>query len=343
MATVGQTEGTSGVKGRLMLQAVLNALFPCVHRRTTFPRSHCGAPPGAYVVCLDCGREIPYNWGWTRSSPPAALAAGAKGRQRRESAGGDAAGAQREPEAIQAQAPPETAPVTQPPPQLDATADAEASGEPAAIQAQAPPETAPVTQPPPRLDVTAAAEANGEPEALPIGGGDGLAAGIAPVASQPERGSSLTDESVCFTLASKDLPANGAGDSACQPLCFRLPARPGQTAAQPIAPTATLTEAAFPAAPVFRPSLFSTSESGVAEAPNGAHSTVESDARRYLERAGLRSRKVQVALRVLNSLMTGASAQPGDVALLVSWADPSNRGRSIGELAREVVEWAGSC
>jgi hypothetical protein len=94
---------------------------------------------------------------------------------------------------------------------------------------------------------------------------------------------------------------------------------------------------------VFRPSLFSTSESGVAEAPNGAHSTVESDARRYLERAGLRSRKVQVALRVLNSLMTGASAQPGDVALLVSWADPSNRGRSIGELAREVVEWAGSC
>ena len=310
MATVGQTEGTSGVKGRLMLQAVLNALFPCVHRRTTFPRSHCGAPPGAYVVCLDCGREIPYNWGWTRSSPPAALAAGAKGRQRRESAGGDAAGAQREPEAI---------------------------------QAQAPPETAPVTQPPPRLDVTAAAEANGEPEALPIGGGDGLAAGIAPVASQPERGSSLTDESVCFTLASKDLPANGAGDSACQPLCFRLPARPGQTAAQPIAPTATLTEAAFPAAPVFRPSLFSTSESGVAEAPNGAHSTVESDARRYLERAGLRSRKVQVALRVLNSLMTGASAQPGDVALLVSWADPSNRGRSIGELAREVVEWAGSC
>jgi hypothetical protein len=245
-----------------------------------------------------------------KSGPPAALAAETKERQRRESARGLAGSAQREPEVIQAKAPPETAPVTQPPPQLDATAAAEASGEPLAT--------------------------------LPVGGG-GLAAGVAPAASQPERGSSLTDESVCFTLPSKDLHANGAGDSACQPLCFRLPARPEQADPQPVAPTATLTEAAFPAAPVFRPSLFSTSENGVAEAPNGAHSTVESDARRYLERAGLRSRKVQVALRVLNSLMTGASAQPGDVAQLVSWADPSNRGRSIGELAREVVEWAGSC
>jgi hypothetical protein len=224
------------------------------------------------------------------------------------------------------------------------TAAAEASGEPEAIQAKALPDTAPVTQPPPRLDATAVADSNGDPPAtLPVGSGDGLATGTLPVASQPERSSSLTDESVCFTLPSKDSHANGAGDSACQPLCFRLPARPEQPDPQPIAPTATLTEAAFPAAPVFRPSLFSTSESGVAEAPNGAHSTVESDARRYLERAGLRSRKVQVALRVLNSLMTGASAQPGDVAQLVSWADPSNRGRSIGELAREVVEWAGSC
>lgn len=326
-----------------MLQAVLNALFPCVHRRTTFPRSHgrapAGTPPGAYVVCLDCGRVIPYNLGWTKPSPPAALAAEAKGRQRRESARGDAARAQREPEAIQAQSPPETAPATQPPLQLDATPAAEANGEPEAIQAKALPDTTPVTQPPPRLDVTPAAEASGEPPAaLPAGSGDGLAAGIPPVASQPERGSSLTDESVCFTLPSKDSHANGAGDSAC-----RLPARPEQPDPQPIAPTAALTEAAFPAVPVFLPSLFSTSESGVAEAPNGAHSTIESDARRYLERAGLRSRKVQVALRVLNSLMAGNSAQPGDVAQLVSWADPSNRGRSIGELAREVVEWAGSC
>jgi hypothetical protein len=94
---------------------------------------------------------------------------------------------------------------------------------------------------------------------------------------------------------------------------------------------------------VFRPSLFSTSASDVAKAPNGAHTTAESDGRRYLDRAGLRFRKVQVALRVLNSPMTGASAQPGDVAQLVSWADPSNRGRSVGELARQVVEWAGSC
>jgi hypothetical protein len=94
---------------------------------------------------------------------------------------------------------------------------------------------------------------------------------------------------------------------------------------------------------MFRPSLFSTSQGDVAKAPNGAHITAESDGRRYLDRAGLRFRKVQVALRVLNSLMTGASAQPDDVAQLVSWADPSNRGRSVAELARQVVEWAGSC
>ena len=55
-----------------MLQAILNSLFGCSHRRTTFPltpaRRTAGLPvpatsrPGTYVVCLDCGKELGYDW-----------------------------------------------------------------------------------------------------------------------------------------------------------------------------------------------------------------------------------------------------------------------------------------
>ena len=54
-----------------MLQSFLNTLFGCAHQRTTFPltpaRKSAGitAPSqrnGAYVVCLDCGREFNYDW-----------------------------------------------------------------------------------------------------------------------------------------------------------------------------------------------------------------------------------------------------------------------------------------
>ena len=54
-----------------MLQTFLNSLFPCTHRRTTFPltpgrKSGVAAPAvsrkGTYVVCLDCGKEFAYNW-----------------------------------------------------------------------------------------------------------------------------------------------------------------------------------------------------------------------------------------------------------------------------------------
>lgn len=54
-----------------MLQSLLNTLFGCSHRRTTFPltpsRSNGYGAPGAarngtYVVCLDCGKEFAYNW-----------------------------------------------------------------------------------------------------------------------------------------------------------------------------------------------------------------------------------------------------------------------------------------
>jgi hypothetical protein len=57
-----------------MLDAFLNSIFGCSHRRTSFPLtpSRRSALPGSnfsgtkrtsmYVVCLDCGKEFDYNW-----------------------------------------------------------------------------------------------------------------------------------------------------------------------------------------------------------------------------------------------------------------------------------------
>ena len=53
----------------MMLQSILNTLFSCSHRRTTFPltpakRNVCAGAATArtYVVCLDCGKEFAYDW-----------------------------------------------------------------------------------------------------------------------------------------------------------------------------------------------------------------------------------------------------------------------------------------
>jgi hypothetical protein len=62
-----------------MLRSIFNAMFGCTHRRTTFPltpaRRGAGRLPGsarsgAYVVCLDCGREFGYNWDEMRVGDP---------------------------------------------------------------------------------------------------------------------------------------------------------------------------------------------------------------------------------------------------------------------------------
>ena len=52
-----------------MITSLLNSLFGCSHRRTTFPitparRSGFASSnnKGTYVVCLDCGKEFGYNW-----------------------------------------------------------------------------------------------------------------------------------------------------------------------------------------------------------------------------------------------------------------------------------------
>jgi hypothetical protein len=49
----------------------VTSLFGCTHARCTFPmtatkmgprRSGQLAPAKTYVVCLDCGKEFPYDW-----------------------------------------------------------------------------------------------------------------------------------------------------------------------------------------------------------------------------------------------------------------------------------------
>jgi hypothetical protein len=50
-----------------MMNVLMNALFGCSHRRTTFPLTPArkignALRNGTYVVCLDCGKEFDYNW-----------------------------------------------------------------------------------------------------------------------------------------------------------------------------------------------------------------------------------------------------------------------------------------
>jgi len=52
-----------------MIASIMNSLFGCSHRRTTFPITPARRAgfnnsnnKGTYVVCLDCGKEFGYNW-----------------------------------------------------------------------------------------------------------------------------------------------------------------------------------------------------------------------------------------------------------------------------------------
>jgi hypothetical protein len=53
-----------------MLSKVMDALFGCIHANYRFPRTlkpvrnSEGVPskPRTYVVCLDCGQDVPYDW-----------------------------------------------------------------------------------------------------------------------------------------------------------------------------------------------------------------------------------------------------------------------------------------
>lgn len=50
-----------------MLSRLMEALFGCWHARYSFPitvrpGSRRGSRVGTYVVCLDCGKELSYDW-----------------------------------------------------------------------------------------------------------------------------------------------------------------------------------------------------------------------------------------------------------------------------------------
>ena len=55
-----------------MITKLVDAFFGCWHHRYSFPitiRSRNSSRPstaasltGTYVVCLDCGKELPYDW-----------------------------------------------------------------------------------------------------------------------------------------------------------------------------------------------------------------------------------------------------------------------------------------
>ena len=52
-----------------MFSRVFDALFGCWHSRLSFPitvkkgpRSRAAFVTGTYVVCLQCGKEMPYDW-----------------------------------------------------------------------------------------------------------------------------------------------------------------------------------------------------------------------------------------------------------------------------------------
>ncbi len=50
--------------------SLFDFVFGCSHQRCSFPitmkgklrRSAAAAVTGTYVVCLDCGKEFPYDW-----------------------------------------------------------------------------------------------------------------------------------------------------------------------------------------------------------------------------------------------------------------------------------------
>jgi len=53
-----------------MMAKLFDAFFGCWHTHYSFPitvrrgsqRSPAASATGTYVVCLDCGKELPYDW-----------------------------------------------------------------------------------------------------------------------------------------------------------------------------------------------------------------------------------------------------------------------------------------
>ncbi len=60
---------------RVSLTGLANLFCGCSHGKTTFPIT---LQASTYIVCLECGRHLPYDWtrmrvtGWLTACPPAA-------------------------------------------------------------------------------------------------------------------------------------------------------------------------------------------------------------------------------------------------------------------------------
>ncbi len=61
-----------------MIRSLLDFIFCCQHRRTTFPRTQTiksgGAEEKTYVVCLNCGKQFAYDWENMRLGKPVDIA-----------------------------------------------------------------------------------------------------------------------------------------------------------------------------------------------------------------------------------------------------------------------------
>ncbi len=75
----GSLPGPSGSDGGFpMFRRLMEGIFGCSHTNYSFPRSHrpgqrrtgAAAMTGMYVVCLDCGKEFPYDWSQMRVIHP---------------------------------------------------------------------------------------------------------------------------------------------------------------------------------------------------------------------------------------------------------------------------------
>jgi hypothetical protein len=68
-----------------MMARLFDAFFGCWHSHYSFPRTirqknlrgnAAASVTGTYVVCLDCGKELPYDWTEMKVADPVAVAGG---------------------------------------------------------------------------------------------------------------------------------------------------------------------------------------------------------------------------------------------------------------------------
>jgi hypothetical protein len=253
-----------------MFQAVLNAVLVCHHRRTTFPVTSgrtAAALRRTYIVCLDCGAELAYDWKHMRVVPSGALTNGARLLESRGSSRRC------------------TSPVS-----LDSKAPTQATVRQAALTIAA-------------------------PEAALHAGENAYGASGEKQQCEPN-------------------PTRASQSGACEDeIALPEHLKPVAERASPWSSGGTSVQ------PAIRP--MSAQPWLPADAARAAdRSGAAAGSGQYVVRAKLRMQQVQVALRVLNALMTGIAAQPDDVAKLRSWAEPGQQACSTRDLAQRVVACA---